>query len=124
MARIGALPPASARPDFAELAGPLSGIGEWRLPMIPTRMFCAAALLAAMPPSAPGPPPDWLAAASREIAARGADDRFSGVVLVARGGKAVLQEARGFADVDRRIPISPDTRFNLGSMNKMFTAVA
>jgi D-alanyl-D-alanine carboxypeptidase len=68
--------------------------------------------------------PAWLAAVSREVAERGADDRFSGVVLVARGGKALLREARGFADVERRVPLRMETRFNLGSMNKMFTAVA
>jgi CubicO group peptidase (beta-lactamase class C family) len=51
-------------------------------------------------------------------------DLFSGAVLVAHDGKPVFQGAWGLAnksfDVQNRI----DTKFNLGSMNKMFTAMA
>jgi len=67
---------------------------------------------------------DWLTAARREIDERASSDRFSGVVLAARGDTVVLQEARGFADVEHRRPVALDTRFNLGSMDKMFTGVA
>jgi D-alanyl-D-alanine carboxypeptidase len=53
-----------------------------------------------------------------------AADRFSGVVLVARGDRVLVHVAHGQAEqafaADNRL----DTRFNLGSMNKMFTAVA
>jgi CubicO group peptidase (beta-lactamase class C family) len=92
--------------------------------MFLARLFHGLLLLSAAGGPEPATQPQWLAAVSREVAARGADDRFSGVALVAREGKTVLQEARGFADVERRAPITLDTRFNLGSMNKMFTAVA
>lgn len=51
-------------------------------------------------------------------------DRFSGDVLVARAGKVVLQKAYGFADREKHIPNTLDTRFRIGSMNKMFTATA
>ncbi|MBK5256795.1 MAG: beta-lactamase family protein [Vicinamibacteria bacterium] len=49
---------------------------------------------------------------------------FSGVVLIAKDGKPVLERASGFAhrglDVKNRI----DTKFNLGSINKTFTKLA
>jgi CubicO group peptidase (beta-lactamase class C family) len=51
-------------------------------------------------------------------------DFFSGVVLIARDGVPVLERAYGFADRERRVPNSLDTRFNVGSMNKSFTAIA
>jgi CubicO group peptidase (beta-lactamase class C family) len=51
-------------------------------------------------------------------------DEFSGVVLVARGERVVVHRAYGFADQAFCVPNKPDTRFNLASMNKMFTSVA
>jgi D-alanyl-D-alanine carboxypeptidase len=50
-------------------------------------------------------------------------ERFSGVVLVARDGKVLFQEAHGKAS-ESGAAINLDTRFNLASMNKMMTAVA
>jgi D-alanyl-D-alanine carboxypeptidase len=53
-----------------------------------------------------------------------AEDRFSGSVLVAKGGKILFEQACGRADRAFNAPNKADTKFNLGSMNKMFTAVA
>ena len=50
--------------------------------------------------------------------------RFAGAALVAKNGKAVFAQAYGLADREKKIPNSLKTRFRLGSMNKMFTAVA
>jgi CubicO group peptidase (beta-lactamase class C family) len=52
------------------------------------------------------------------------EDKFSGVVLIARDGKPFLVKAYGLADKSKNLPNNPETKFNLGSMNKMFTAVA
>ena len=52
------------------------------------------------------------------------EDKFSGVVLIAKDGKPVFERAYGLADKAKKIPNNAGTRFNLGSMNKMFTAVA
>lgn len=52
------------------------------------------------------------------------EDRFSGVVLLADGDTAVFERAYGFADREARRPNTPDTRFNIGSVNKAFTAAA
>ncbi len=51
-------------------------------------------------------------------------DRFSGTVLVARGDKVIAQGAWGEASQRYHVPNNIDTKFNLGSMNKMFTALA
>lgn len=53
-----------------------------------------------------------------------AADGFSGAVLVARGGRSVFERAYGEASKSYGVPNAVDTKFNLGSMNKMFTAVA
>ena len=47
-----------------------------------------------------------------------------GSVVVARNGKPIFQNAYGLASKAYNIPNRIDTKFNLGSMNKMFTAVA
>lgn len=49
---------------------------------------------------------------------------FSGVVLVARDGKPFFFEAYGLANRDFEAPNRKDTKFNLGSINKVFTQVA
>lgn len=49
---------------------------------------------------------------------------FSGVVLLARGSETLFAKAYGQADRERGIPNKIDTKFNLASMNKMFTGVA
>lgn len=51
-------------------------------------------------------------------------DRFSGTVLVARNGQTIFQGAWGLASRAWNQPNRLDTKFNLGSMNKMVTAVA
>jgi len=48
---------------------------------------------------------------------------FSGVVLLARDGTPLYQEAFGLANRDTDTPNRLDTKFNLGSANKNFTAV-
>ncbi len=51
-------------------------------------------------------------------------DRFSGTVLLARGRDVLFTRACGEASKRFGVPNDMDTRINLGSMNKMFTAVA
>lgn len=51
-------------------------------------------------------------------------DVFSGAVLLAKDGVPIFQGAYGQANKDFNVPNRLDTKFNLGSMNKMFTAVA
>jgi CubicO group peptidase (beta-lactamase class C family) len=51
-------------------------------------------------------------------------DVFSGAVLLAKDGVPVYKAAYGTANKDYGVLNKIDTKFNLGSMNKMFTAVA
>lgn len=67
---------------------------------------------------------DALAALRAELDKRTAADTFSGAVTVAKNGTTIFSEAYGFADRDKHIKNTVDTRFRIGSMNKMFTAVA
>ncbi len=53
-----------------------------------------------------------------------AEDAFSGVALVAKQDAIVFHKAYGFADRANRIPNTPQTRFNIGSINKSFTKLA
>ncbi|MEH6764382.1 MAG: serine hydrolase [Aequorivita antarctica] len=49
---------------------------------------------------------------------------FSGVVLVSKKGEIILSKGYGWADRENKIPNSPSTVFNIGSVTKQFTASA
>ncbi|HWQ85319.1 serine hydrolase domain-containing protein [Brevundimonas sp.] len=85
----------------------------------------------------PGPAPPWapmpepilsageFSSRTRLLANRGCNANvFSGAFLVAKGPDVLAQGACGLASRRYMAPNTIDTRFNLGSMNKMFTAVA
>ena len=65
-----------------------------------------------------------IAALRTELDALVAKDQFSGAVLVAKNGKPIFSQAYGMADREKKIANTIDTRFRIGSMNKMFTATA
>jgi CubicO group peptidase (beta-lactamase class C family) len=67
----------------------------------------------------PGDLPAQLHAIAQKAADAGV---FSGVVRVTRGDEAVYEEAFGLADRERKIPLTPQTRFVLASVTKQFTA--
>ncbi len=52
------------------------------------------------------------------------ENNLSGVVLIAKEGKPIYREAFGFSNLPDRVKNKPDTKFNLASINKMFTAMA
>jgi CubicO group peptidase (beta-lactamase class C family) len=68
--------------------------------------------------------PEAVAALSACAEERARAGKFAGAVLVARHGKVLLEEAWGRADRKAGVANTPATRFRIGSMNKMFTAVA
>lgn len=51
-------------------------------------------------------------------------DAFSGTVLLAKDGQPLFKRAYGQACKSFDVPNNIETKFNLGSMNKMFTATA
>ena len=83
--------------------------------------ICTLTLLIASTLAAQQPPIDQITAAVDKAAA---EDKFSGVVLVAKDGTPLLSRAWGMADPAKGIANRPDTKFNLGSINKIFTHVA
>ena len=67
---------------------------------------------------------ELIAAVSNEVERDAAGNRFAGDVLLAKNGKAVFTGAYGLADREHKVRNTLKTRFRIGSMNKMFTAVA
>lgn len=49
---------------------------------------------------------------------------FSGVLLIAKDGKIILDKGYGLADHDNKIAYNPDTIFDIGSITKQFTGAA
>ncbi len=81
------------------------------------------------PPTGKTPPPkmtdqqmaDTLNTYMEKLAKK---DIFSGTVLLAKNGNVIFKGAYGLASQRFNVPNRIDTKFNLGSMNKMFTAIA
>jgi len=67
---------------------------------------------------------DALAAFRDKLKQDAAADQFSGAALVAKNGTPIFTSAYGLADRDKKIPNTINTKFRIGSMNKMFTATA
>jgi D-alanyl-D-alanine carboxypeptidase len=67
---------------------------------------------------------DAVAVLKADLQKRTGEDGFAGAVAVAKGRKLVFSGAYGMADRERQVPNRVDTRFRIGSMNKMFTATA
>ena len=65
-----------------------------------------------------------LAALEAELDRRVAADEFSGTVIIAKQGTPIFARAYNRADRARGIDNVVDTAFSVGSINKMFTAVA
>jgi D-alanyl-D-alanine carboxypeptidase len=71
-----------------------------------------------------------IAALRAEMEKVAAADRFAGTVLLAhlenggKPGKVLFSGAYGLADREKNVANKLDTRFRIGSMNKMFTAVS
>lgn len=45
-------------------------------------------------------------------------------VLVSQNGDIIYQKGFGYADIEKKIPVTPDTKFKIGSISKQFTSVA
>lgn len=50
-------------------------------------------------------------------------DKYMGSVLISKNGKPVYQKAIGFADLEKQQKLTTNTKFNVGSISKMFTSV-
>jgi len=77
-----------------------------------------------VPPEPKADEKELVAAIRGFLEAQTKADEFSGVALVAKDSRIVFHEAYGLADRDKKIPNRKDTKFNLGSINKIFTRAA
>lgn len=68
--------------------------------------------------------PEVVAALRMLLDKETAADRFAGAVLLAKDGEVLFTDAYGLADREQNVPNTLATRFRIGSMNKMFTAVS
>ena len=119
--RLEALMKEHAGTNFAQLTvevndGPSPTVKQLRIGVVPR------------PADQPGPArvsfEGAVQALDHEAGELAGKDRFSGAVLVARGGKIALEKAYGLADREKQLHNTVDTQFRIGSMNKMFTATA
>jgi CubicO group peptidase (beta-lactamase class C family) len=98
-------------------------------PMIRRRAVLTAALLAPLAAActnaaAAAAPPDPWADLDGQLRALTGQGRFSGAVLAVAGDRTLLDAGYGPADRAGGDPITRSTPFCIGSMGKMFTAVA
>ena len=93
--------------------------------MSPARQFRAAALavVAITACHALGQPQSNEGELSARVDALAAPEaaagRLSGIIMIARGDRVIVQRSWGFADYERRVPNSPETRFGIGSITKV-----
>ena len=86
--------------------------------------YLLAALIAPMHISAQQPTMQTTASEIDELMqTHAAAGDFSGSVLVAREGNVIYQHAFGYANLEWKIPNDLQTKFEIGSMTKQFTAV-
>ena len=68
---------------------------------------------------------DAIARSRTLITARQTEHRFPGIsAAVAMQGRIIWSEGFGWADLEQHVPVSSLTRFRLGSVSKVFCAVA
>ncbi len=67
---------------------------------------------------------ELLAALREKLEKDSAADKFAGAMIVAKDGKIIFKGAYGMADREKKTPNSLETKFRIGSMNKMFTATS
>jgi D-alanyl-D-alanine carboxypeptidase len=67
---------------------------------------------------------ELLVALREKLEKDSAADKFAGAVLLAKGGKIIFSGVYGMADREKKIPNALETKFRIGSMNKMFTATS
>jgi CubicO group peptidase (beta-lactamase class C family) len=73
-------------------------------------------------PGTPEARDDVLARKAHEILARfHRIGQFSGAVLIGRAGRVALCRGYGFADLERAVANTPETRFSIGSVTKQLT---
>jgi CubicO group peptidase (beta-lactamase class C family) len=92
-------------------------------------LICLMLTACAGPSVSTGPsltltPEDLSSELDQVMGALAEEDAFTGAVLVARNGEILLSQAYGWADWEKQLPNTPQTKFRIGSVTKQFTAMA
>jgi CubicO group peptidase (beta-lactamase class C family) len=74
--------------------------------------------------AAPTTKAEFLSTVEKFLNDKASADEFSGVVLVAEKDAQIFSKAYGLASKEKNSPNKLDTKFNLGSINKIFTQIA
>lgn len=82
------------------------------------------AATAPKPQAAKIPESQFLTAVEKYLADIVRQDKFSGTVLIAKDGKPIFVKAFGLASKEKKLANRIDTKYNLGSINKIFTMLA
>src|SRR5260221_10891650 len=101
-------------------------IGCWMLDVLPSMnllAFLRASLLTGLflPRLFAETPAEW---EEKHLREQVKDDMPGVAVLVAREGQILFQGGFGLADVAKKIPITPATKFRIRSVTKQFTPAA
>jgi CubicO group peptidase (beta-lactamase class C family) len=96
--------------------------------LVALAILCPVAGFAQSPGLSPPEPAKSESQSTQEIQgyldSLAADNKLSGAIVVAKDGVPIASIAAGEANRAKKTAIRLDTKFNLGSMNKMFTGVA
>lgn len=115
MRRVGWLLSSAHLPRRSHLSVPAR-------PLALSAVLLLLGLAAAPPAAAQGPLPKRVDAFVNAELAR---QRVPGVAIgIVRQGKVVLAKGYGFANLEHRVPVRPETLFQSGSLGKQFTAMA
>lgn len=104
----------------------MNKLSSWIAAAVAAGLVAAGTCLAQEAPKTPKkmPEAEVVAALGKYLGEQTAADEFSGVVLLAKDGKPLFRQAYGQADLGLKVPNNPETKFNLGSINKLFTRLA
>jgi D-alanyl-D-alanine carboxypeptidase len=132
---VGALEPKAVLDDLPDLLSVLAANQEDTWLEVRLRFESGSNKIAGMmlressppeklPPSGPMSESEVLGGIRGKLDEMTQDDDFAGAVLIAQNGEPIFTEAFGLASREFSVPNRVNTKFNLGSINKIFTKVA
>ena len=99
------------------------GLTPWQIAMVCGRAEAAELLASKGADTALRlPPPEAILDAMFTDVVHG--DSPGAAVLVSKDGKTLFEKAYGYASLEHHVPVTPQTKFRIGSITKQFTAAA